>query len=128
MLDTNIPVEDLLKPENDTLHSTDSTSGEGYKLFALVITAEDGRFYSCVKPEADAHKWEAPSLRIAPIDCSLSLVNVNGSPSFARNSIKGSLAKGSLAELGRTSDSSSSLMDIRKLAGSGIFGTCYKVK
>ena len=56
-MDTNIPVEDLLKPENDTLHSTDSTSGEGYKLFALVITAEDGRFYSCVKPEADAHKW-----------------------------------------------------------------------
>ena len=127
-MDTNIPVEDLLKPENDTLHSTDSTSGEGYKLFALVITAEDGRFYSCVKPEADVHKWEAPSLRIASIDCSLSLVNVNGSPSFARNSIKGSLAKGSLADLGRTSDSSCSLADIRKLAGSDIFGTCYKVK
>ena len=58
----------------------------------------------------------------------LLLVNVNGSPIFARNSIKGSLAKGSLAELGRTSDSSSSLMDIRKLAGSDTFGTCYKVK
>ena len=57
LVDTNISVEDLLKPENDTLHSTDSTSGKGYKLFALVITAEDGRFYSCVKPEAEAHKW-----------------------------------------------------------------------
>ena len=56
-MDTDIPVEDLLKPENETLHSIDSTSGEGYKLFALVITAEDGRFYSCVKPEAEADKW-----------------------------------------------------------------------
>ena len=56
LVDTDIPVEDLLKPENETLHSIDST-GEGYKLFALVVTAEDGRFYSCVKPEADADKW-----------------------------------------------------------------------
>ena len=56
-MDADIPVADLLKPENETLHSIDSTSGEGYKLFALVITAEDGRFYSCVKPEADVHKW-----------------------------------------------------------------------
>ena len=57
LVDTDIPVEDLLKPANETLHSIDSTSGEGYKLFALVVTAEDGRFYSFVKPEADADKW-----------------------------------------------------------------------
>ena len=57
-MDTDIPVKDLLKPEDDTLHSIDSTSGEDYKLFAFVITAaEDGRLYSCVKPEADADKW-----------------------------------------------------------------------
>ena len=56
-MDADIPVEDLLKPENETLHSIDSTSGEGYKLFALVITAEDGRFYSCVKPEASVDTW-----------------------------------------------------------------------
>ena len=57
-MDTDIPVKDLLKPEDGTLHSIDSTCGEDYKLFAFVITAaEDGRLYSYVKSEADADKW-----------------------------------------------------------------------
>ncbi|KAJ7380584.1 hypothetical protein OS493_009051 [Desmophyllum pertusum] len=54
-LDSNIPVADLLKPEDETLHSINDLS-ESYKLFGLIVKSEGDRVYACVKTEAESDK------------------------------------------------------------------------
>ena len=59
-LDANVPMADLLRPEDDTLHSTtDMTVPTGsYCLFAVIVKAEEERFYACIKAGGLASdKW-----------------------------------------------------------------------
>lgn len=54
--DIAIPLEDLVKPEDDTLHSAVDTSLpiETYQLFAIIVKSEEERFYACIRTGGEA--------------------------------------------------------------------------
>lgn len=59
-LDANVPLADLIRAEDDTLHSTTDRSlpSDTYQLFAVIVKTEGDRFYACIKTEGQAsHKW-----------------------------------------------------------------------
>ena len=61
-LDVSVPLADILRPEDDTLHSsTDPSIPSGtYQLFALIVKSEEERFYTCIKSGGQASdKWYA---------------------------------------------------------------------
>ncbi|KAL9977910.1 hypothetical protein ACROYT_G015373 [Oculina patagonica] len=56
MQDIAIPLEDLVKPEDDTLHSAVDTSLpiETYQLFAIIVKSEEERYYACIRTGGEA--------------------------------------------------------------------------
>ena len=59
-LDAAIPVADLVRPEDDTLHSATDTSlpSETYELFAVIVKSEQERFYACIRTGGErSDKW-----------------------------------------------------------------------
>ena len=59
-IDASIPEADLLKPENETLHSREFLEEyvDVFKLVGSILRSEGKRVYACVKKEADeSNKW-----------------------------------------------------------------------
>lgn len=54
-LDANVPLADLVRLEDDTLHSTTDRSlpSKTYQLFAIIVKSKDERFYACIKTEGE---------------------------------------------------------------------------
>ena len=60
LMPVSILEADLLKPENETLHSMEFLEeyADVFKLFGLILRSEGKRVYACVKTEADeSNKW-----------------------------------------------------------------------